>query len=236
MESAFFAHAYGPKEDILSSVWQYANWVSGHWKNETMFLIRRMCFSFKSVNNSQSHTSSALLCHQELVEQKSLYCLWFTQSWEWKCGDLKCVQKPTRDRFSLTHLKHNTTAHNSLSLYYRIARMWWSDVIVWWVNLFLCSFSNRQHGRRSLCVQHVKSTTDAHYVNTVRINLWKIFGGTRVTGARGSRVSVGGTSTNNINEKRHQSASYWAMLSIKLLGRMPPYSTTTVYGYGEHSI
>ena len=28
-------------------LWEYANWVSGHWRSEAMFQIRRMYFSYR---------------------------------------------------------------------------------------------------------------------------------------------------------------------------------------------
>jgi len=40
---------------LYFQLWQYANRVSGHWSSEAMFQICRMCFFWKSVNNSQSY-------------------------------------------------------------------------------------------------------------------------------------------------------------------------------------
>ena len=48
-------------------LWQYANWVSGHWNSETMFQIRRMCFSnWLTINKVIIEVWHSF--HQELVE------------------------------------------------------------------------------------------------------------------------------------------------------------------------
>ena len=52
----------------------------------------------RRVENDQTfgtHTVAGVICLANILNE------WMN---EWKCGDLKCVQKPTRGRLSLTHL------------------------------------------------------------------------------------------------------------------------------------
>jgi len=76
------------------------------------------------------------------------FFLWMKWMNEWKCGDLKCVQKPTRGRLSLTHLPVQP-----LSMVWESVLTWWwwwcrCRRVFWWTICSSCEFSWRRCSSR----------------------------------------------------------------------------------------
>ena len=62
------------------------------------------CYGYYAV---QGHSRSPILVIESSYASATSYWMKWNEM-KWKCGDLKCVQKPTRGRLSLTHLTENS--------------------------------------------------------------------------------------------------------------------------------